>query len=114
MIIYKKLEEDFNRKVKLLQARCKHKRLTPWAEIQWAVGHGTGTSARYCKRCQARVYYNYNCNICNDCGEKNSWYINTCLKCKSGNLTNYNVIEKLGKIIKKEFAELKRKINNGT
>ncbi len=47
---YKELEKDFDNQVKLLQARCKHKK-TEWMEQWWVIGHSTGYSVEVCDFC---------------------------------------------------------------
>ncbi len=101
-LTYYQLEKEFDRKVKELQDRCPHKRITKWMEGWWAPGHGTGTSTRLCKRCNAQVYSSYTCKFCDKCKKQNPWYVTACGECEKGKLITYFVIERLGNIIKKE------------
>ena len=55
MITYNDLQKEFERKVKDLQANCSHKRLTPWLEEWWSIGHSTGNVIRRCKYCNKVV-----------------------------------------------------------
>lgn len=48
---YKKLEEEFKQKVKMLQDNCDHKELTEWIPVYWAFGHSSGYPVLHCKRC---------------------------------------------------------------
>jgi hypothetical protein len=48
---YNKLKQEFDDKVKQLQRRCKHKRLSAWREEWWALGHSTGYRVRQCLYC---------------------------------------------------------------
>lgn len=102
MTTHKQLKKEMEIKLKELQDKCKHKKLTKWCDIWWAPGHSTGASARYCKRCNLEVYKSYVINICNDCGKENSQYVNCCIKCQGFNLELYEVTKRLGKIIERE------------
>jgi hypothetical protein len=48
---FKKLENEYNKKLKLLQKKCPHKRKTNWIEQFWAPGHSSNVWFRKCKRC---------------------------------------------------------------
>jgi len=51
LITYRKLEIEFNTKVKELQQKCPHKQ-THWAEHWWAFGHFSGYKVKICNRCR--------------------------------------------------------------
>lgn len=49
-----KLREDFERKKKELQERCKHPN-SIWCEEWWAIAHGTGYMVRVCDNCEKKL-----------------------------------------------------------
>ena len=51
MKTYKELEEEFNKKVKNLQKKCKHQIVSGWIDEWWAPGHFTGNQIRRCEFC---------------------------------------------------------------
>jgi len=51
---YEQLRQEFEKKLKELQQRCKHKE-TFWAREQWALAHGTGYAVEVCKNCNKQL-----------------------------------------------------------
>lgn len=52
---YEKLKEEFAKKVRELQKKCKHEKRSGWVPQMWAPGHFTGTEVKVCKTCGAVV-----------------------------------------------------------
>ncbi len=50
-----KLYKEYQDKLSLLQRRCRHKKISGWVMSQWAPGHSTGRSVKYCLRCNMVV-----------------------------------------------------------
>ena len=47
---YNKLEDDFNKKIRLMQNKCPHKE-SGWIQEHWAIGHPTGSKVCVCLNC---------------------------------------------------------------
>lgn len=101
MKTYNQLEKKFDEQVNELQNKCNHKQLYPWAEKQWALGHGTGISVRVCRTCNKEVMTFYRANICDKCGEEFNWFYQKCFKCNSKKFKTYEITKKDDKIISK-------------
>jgi len=51
---YDKLKKEWEKKVKILQKKCKHKKST-WCDEWWAIGHSTGHRVRVCDNCSKNL-----------------------------------------------------------
>jgi hypothetical protein len=47
---YDRLKEEFDKRVSIMQKKCKHKN-TEWCQEWWAIGHSTGHQVKICKEC---------------------------------------------------------------
>ena len=45
------MRERHKREIKDLQKTCKHKKLSNWMELYWAVAHSTGSMVKVCIFC---------------------------------------------------------------
>ena len=70
---YEQLEKEFKKKVEELKKNCKHKKLSPWSEEWWAIGHSTGFEIKVCKICREIIKRR---RVCMDCGKVTENYIN--------------------------------------
>ena len=70
---YEQLEKEFKKKVEELKKNCKHKKLSPWSEEWWAIGHPTGFEVRACKTCGEIIKRRI---ACMNCGKITEDYIN--------------------------------------
>ena len=55
MKTYDELKKEFNEKVKQLQAKCSHPRISDWMDEWWALGHPTGFLVKKCEICDLIV-----------------------------------------------------------
>jgi hypothetical protein len=53
---YRKLQDEFDKKIKDLQDNCPHEEFGEEQDEYWAPGHTTGARVKYCKRCWYKVY----------------------------------------------------------
>ena len=70
---YEQLEKEFKKKVDELKKNCKHKKLSPWSEEWWAIGHSTGFEIKVCKICREVIKRR---TACMNCGKVTENYIN--------------------------------------
>ena len=45
------MRERHKGEIEQLQKRCKHKKLSNWMELYWAVAHSTGSMVKTCSFC---------------------------------------------------------------
>ena len=102
---YKKLKEEFDKKVSALMDECPHKRSTKWMEVHWAPGHSSGTSIKKCLRCNAKTREYKTMTHCLNCGNLQSSFILNCLACKSDKIEHVTV-----KINYTEYKEQNKKL----
>jgi hypothetical protein len=73
MASYEELRVEFERKVKELQARCKHERVSGWETEYWALGHPTQFEIKYCLICNLILERRTKCSVCQEYVSDNEW-----------------------------------------
>ena len=66
---YKQLRKEFDKKVKELQKKCPHKKITGWLKEYWAVGHSRGFEVKVCENCNKVIKRRIECEKCGEWAE---------------------------------------------